>query len=102
MMTNAIVAFCFNMAVFLLIGKTSALTMNVAGVVKDCMLIGISVGVFHAAVSSINLGGYALAFAAVCWYNYTKFQKMKEKTTVALDEEKQVPLMRVVSEGKQQ
>ena len=30
------------MAVFLLIGKTSALTMNIAGVVKDWMLIGLS------------------------------------------------------------
>ena len=31
-----------NMAVFLLIGKTSALTMNIAGVVKDWLLIGLS------------------------------------------------------------
>ena len=35
-----------NMAVFLLIGKTSALTMNIAGVVKDWMLIGLSVAMF--------------------------------------------------------
>ena len=34
------------MAVFLLIGKTSALTMNIAGVVKDWMLIGLSVAMF--------------------------------------------------------
>ncbi len=32
-----------NMSVFLLIGKTSALTMNVAGVVKDWLLILLSV-----------------------------------------------------------
>jgi hypothetical protein len=31
------------MSVFLLIGKTSALTMNVAGVLKDWLLIGVSV-----------------------------------------------------------
>lgn len=30
------------MAVFLLIGKTSALTMNIAGVVKDWLLIALS------------------------------------------------------------
>ena len=35
-----------NMAVFLLIGKTSALTMNIAGVVKDWMLIALSVILF--------------------------------------------------------
>lgn len=43
LLTNAVVAFALNMAVFLLIGKTSALTMNIAGVVKDWMLIGLSV-----------------------------------------------------------
>merc|ERR1711915_698731 len=37
--TNSLCAFALNLAVFLLIGKTSALTMNVAGVVKDCILI---------------------------------------------------------------
>ena len=35
-----------NMAVFLLIGRTSALTMNIAGVVKDWLLIGLSVLIF--------------------------------------------------------
>ena len=38
------------MSVFLLIGKTSALTMNVAGVIKDWLLIGLSVLLFHAEV----------------------------------------------------
>ena len=32
--TNAGAAFALNMSVFMLIGKTSALTMNVAGVIK--------------------------------------------------------------------
>jgi hypothetical protein len=34
------------MSVFLLIGKTSALTMNVGGVVKDWLLIALSVILF--------------------------------------------------------
>lgn len=45
------------MAVFLLIGKTSALTMNIAGVAKDWMLIGLSVWMFKSAVSGLNLFG---------------------------------------------
>lgn len=36
---NALTAFALNLAVFLLIGKTSALTMNIAGVIKDWVLI---------------------------------------------------------------
>ena len=35
-----------NMAVFLLIGRSSALTMNVAGVLKDWLLIMLSVVMF--------------------------------------------------------
>lgn len=100
-LSNAAAAFGLNMSVFLLIGKTSALTMNIAGVIKDWMLIGLSVLLFKAvgtalpppfphhvytssqpcsgayrqtilssalqAVTSINLGGYALAFLGVCW-----------------------------------
>lgn len=48
--SNAAAAFGLNMSVFLLIGKTSALTMNVAGVIKDWLLIGLSVLLFHAEV----------------------------------------------------
>jgi hypothetical protein len=46
-------------AVFLLIGKTSALTMNIAGVIKDWMLIFFSFSLFHAPVTRLNLTGYA-------------------------------------------
>jgi drug/metabolite transporter (DMT)-like permease len=77
MLTNALCAFGLNMAVFLLIGKTSALTMNIAGVVKDWLLIGLSVLIFHSAVSQLNLFGYFLAFLAVAWYNYQKLQEAR-------------------------
>jgi hypothetical protein len=40
--SNALCAFGLNLAVFLVVGKTSALTLNVAGVVKDWLLIGFS------------------------------------------------------------
>ncbi|PSC67133.1 magnesium-translocating P-type ATPase, partial [Micractinium conductrix] len=75
--SNATAAFGLNMAVFLLIGKTSALTMNIAGVVKDWLLIGLSVWMFKSAVSGLNLFGYFIAFLAVCWYNYRKLQAMQ-------------------------
>ena len=78
--SNAAVAFALNMSVYLLIGKTSALTMNVAGVIKDWILIFISSFLFDAPISNIQLGGYLLAFLAVCYYNYAKF---KEKEAAA-------------------
>ena len=74
-----------NMAVFLLIGKTSALTMNIAGVVKDWMLIGLSVLMYASPVTPLNLGGYFIAFLAVCMYNYRKLQSMKKAAPVSRD-----------------
>ena len=78
MVTNAGAAFALNMAVFLLIGKTSALTMNIAGVAKDWMLIGLSVAVFRSAISQLNLLGYMVAFTGVCWYNFQKLRAMQK------------------------
>ena len=51
--SNAVAAFGLNMSVFMLIGKTSALTMNIAGVIKDWLLIGLSVLIFKAQVLSL-------------------------------------------------
>ncbi|CAI9100153.1 OLC1v1037095C1 [Oldenlandia corymbosa var. corymbosa] len=74
--TNSFCAFALNLAVFLIVGKLSALTMNVAGVVKDWLLIAFSWSVIKDAVTSTNLLGYALAFLGVCYYNYVKYQNM--------------------------
>ncbi len=59
---------------FLLIGKTSALTMNIAGVIKDWMLIFFSYAVFHAPVTRLNLFGYAFCCTGVGIYNWQKLQ----------------------------
>lgn len=78
-LSNASIAFGLNLAVFLLIGKTSALTMNVAGVVKDWLLIAISWFQFKDPVTSTNLFGYSLAFLGVCVYNHAKLKKAVQK-----------------------
>jgi hypothetical protein len=77
MLTNAAAAFALNMAVFLLIGKTSALTMKIAGIAKDWILIGLSVAVFHSRVTQLNLLGYLIAFGGICGYNYQKLHAAK-------------------------
>eukprot|EP00798_Chlamydomonas_sp_ICE-L_P001689 gene1689-33086_t len=95
LLMSATIAFCLNMSVFLLIGKTSALTMNVAGVIKDWLLIGLSVLMFGTPVTGIQLAGYGLAFLGVCYYNYIKVTSMSQasasqavKVEAASDEEK--------------
>ncbi|CAI9758967.1 unnamed protein product [Fraxinus pennsylvanica] len=77
--TNSLCAFALNLAVFLLVGKTSALTMNVAGVFKDWLLIAFSWSVIKDTVTPINLFGYALAFLGVAYYNHSKLQALKAK-----------------------
>ncbi|KAK9668949.1 hypothetical protein RND81_13G098100 [Saponaria officinalis] len=76
--TNLVCAlFALNLAVFLLVGKTYALTMNVAGVVKDWLLIVFSWSVIKDTVTPINLFGYGLAFLGVAYYNHSKLQALK-------------------------
>ncbi|KAG6534866.1 probable sugar phosphate/phosphate translocator At5g25400 [Zingiber officinale] len=77
--TNSFCAFALNLAVFLLVGKTSALTMNVAGVVKDWLLIAFSWSVIRDTVTLINLFGYVIAFLGVAYYNHVKLQALKAK-----------------------
>ena len=88
-LTQCVCAAALNMAVFLLIGKTSALTMNIAGVVKDWMLIGLSVVMYASPVTPLNLGGYFIAFLAVCLYNYRKLQSMKKGPSAASKDDMQ-------------
>jgi len=78
LLASAAAAFALNMSVFLLIGRSSALTMNVAGVIKDWLLIMLSVMMFESPVSSLQLVGYGVAFGGVCWYNYIKYQAMNK------------------------
>lgn len=99
--TNSLCAFALNLAVFLLIGKTSALTMNVAGVVKDWLLIAFSWSVIADRVTGINLLGYAIAFVAVCWYNHSKLQDMKQKEALRkAQQDEEQGLLQKESEGK--
>ncbi|KAM0948745.1 putative sugar phosphate transporter domain-containing protein [Dioscorea sansibarensis] len=89
--TNSLCAFALNLAVFLLVGKTSALTMNVAGVVKDWLLIAFSWSVIRDTVTTVNLIGYGIAFLGVAYYNHVKLQALKakeaQKKTAQADEE---------------
>ena len=78
---------------FLLIGKTSALTMNIAGVIKDWMLIFFSYSVFKAPVTATSLLGYVFCCSGVVVYNHMKLQAIKAKvaSTSGKDEEKAKP-----------
>ncbi|KXZ42051.1 hypothetical protein GPECTOR_216g445 [Gonium pectorale] len=103
LVASAFAAFALNMSVFLLIGRSSALTMNLAGVIKDWLLIGLSVSLYGSSVTQIQLAGYGLAFVGVMYYNVLKMQQAAEaaagqqRHAPPVDEEKQGLL---TSDGK--
>ena len=77
-------AFALNIATMALIKHTSALTLNVAGVGKDLLLIGYSVALSGAKVSALQYCGYAIAFAGVTSYSRHKRQLQAQAQAQAL------------------
>ena len=85
---NCCCAFVLNIAVFLLVGKTSALTMNVSGVIKDWVIIVSSVYIFRSTLTRLNVLGFTIAFTGVLFYNFLR-RKMKEQSQSQLGERPQ-------------
>ncbi|KAK6132101.1 hypothetical protein DH2020_034167 [Rehmannia glutinosa] len=73
---NSLCTFALNLSVFLVISHTSALTIRVAGVVKDWVVVLLSALLFaDTKLTLINLFGYAIAIAGVAGYNNHKLKK---------------------------
>lgn len=79
LLANSSVAFLLNLATLALIKHTSALTLNVAGVVKDFLLIAWSVTLHGAAVGKLQYVGYAIAFSGVMGYTQYKRELASEE-----------------------
>eukprot|EP00982_Pelagococcus_subviridis_P006030 29945-Pelagococcus_subviridis.AAC.2 len=76
--SNAVLVFGLELLSFnLLFGKTSALTKNVAGPVKDWILIYLSSVLSDAPIAWLQIMKYVLAFAGVCFYNYSKYKELE-------------------------
>lgn len=59
--SNALCALALNLAVFLVIGRTGAITVRVAGVIKDWILIGLSTVLFpDSQITVMNAVGYSV------------------------------------------
>ncbi|XP_028789510.1 probable sugar phosphate/phosphate translocator At3g14410 isoform X2 [Neltuma alba] len=79
---NCLCTFALNLSVFLVITHTSALTIRVAGVVKDWVVVLLSAVLFaDTKLTVINLFGYAIAIAGVAAYNNHKLKKEATRDT---------------------
>jgi len=72
MFSNASLAFLLNLATIILIKNTSALTLNVSGIVKDLLLIAWSVTISGASITSTQYFGYTIAMIGIITYTRYK------------------------------
>ncbi|WOL12220.1 putative sugar phosphate/phosphate translocator [Canna indica] len=76
LLLNCICTFALNLSVFLVISRTSALTIRVAGVVRDWAVVLLSALIFSdSKLTAINLIGYGIAISGVVAYNNNKLKK---------------------------
>ncbi|CAA6655724.1 unnamed protein product [Spirodela intermedia] len=77
-LSNAMCALALNVIVFLVIGRTGAVTTRVAGVLKDWILIALSTLIFpESVITGLNAAGYTIAICGVAVYNYLKVRDLR-------------------------
>lgn len=92
---NCLCTFALNLSVFLVISHTSALTIRVAGVVKDWVVVLLSALLFaDTKLTLINLFGYGIAIAGVVAYNNHKLKKeASQGSSKDLQSEESIPMV---------
>lgn len=68
LIANAFIAFCLNVSVVLLIGKTSAVVLTMSGVLKDILLVIASMVIFGDPVTGQQYIGYGIALGGLTYY----------------------------------
>ena len=68
LIANAMVAFLLNVSVVFLIGKTSSLVLTLCGVLKDILLVGLSMLIWGTPVMKMQFFGYSIALAGMLYY----------------------------------
>ncbi|PYH66016.1 SDR family oxidoreductase [Aspergillus vadensis CBS 113365] len=69
LLANAAVGFMLNVSIFVLIGKTSGLTMTLVSVPKNILLIVCSVVIWGTQITSLQMVGYAIALLGLLYYS---------------------------------
>jgi drug/metabolite transporter (DMT)-like permease len=81
MLVNGGVAFTLNVAVVLLISNTSALVLTLSGIVKDILLVMLSIAIFGSTVTPLQYFGYGVALLGL---NLHKEYKKNPETMTQL------------------
>ena len=92
---SAVLACLLNVIAFWVISNASALTMKLAGIVKDAALIVTSGLLFGSKLTPLGLGGYAVALTGIGVHNYQSL--VKAQTQVDSQESETLLLKRSTS-----
>ncbi|KAI8054501.1 triose-phosphate transporter family-domain-containing protein [Syncephalis plumigaleata] len=76
---NGMIAFMLNVVSFTANKKTSALTMTVAGNVKQVLSIVMAVFLFNLTITGINALGIAITLLGGAWYTAIEYQEKQRK-----------------------
>ncbi|KAI8888952.1 TPT-domain-containing protein [Backusella circina FSU 941] len=103
---NGVIAFALNVVSFTANKKTSALTMTVAGNVKQVLSIILAVVIFNLNINKTNAFGIILTLVGGAWYGYAEMsQKLKAPnvlpTHLTSDKHNDGALHEAVSEKKE-
>jgi len=71
---SSLIAFCVNVSIFMVIGKTSAITYNVLGHSKTCSIFLIGFLFFKQQFSWLNFSGIITTLWGVFWYTKLKLE----------------------------
>ncbi|KAI8992302.1 triose-phosphate transporter family-domain-containing protein [Pilobolus umbonatus] len=77
LLMNGVIAFALNIVSFTANKKTSALTMTVAGNVKQVLSITLAVMIFNININFINACGIFLTLLGGAWYGYVELSQKK-------------------------
>ncbi|KAF4584491.1 triose-phosphate transporter [Ophiocordyceps camponoti-floridani] len=69
LLLNALIAFMLNIASVFLIGKTSGLVMTLSGILKNILLIVVSVIIWRTEITPLQGVGYTIALAGLTYYS---------------------------------
>lgn len=72
------IAFCMTASEFALLQRTSVVTLSIAGIFKEAVMIAASLIVFNDTLTPVNIFGLFVTMGAIGAYNYIKITKMRQ------------------------
>lgn len=70
LMLNAVVAFLLNVSSVFLIGRTSAVVLTLTGILKNVLLVFVSMAIYGTSITVIQWFGYSIAVVGLIYYSF--------------------------------